>query len=86
MEGELKAEGREAVNLHILTCSTHLGESSQQPRPRGSRRAHFKEEASLTNFLFYGFLIKGLGAEQLAPKDWRKFSKYTRPPIILTST
>jgi hypothetical protein len=28
-----------------------------------------KEEASLTNFLFYGFLIKGLGAELLAPED-----------------
>jgi hypothetical protein len=28
-----------------------------------------KEEASLTNFLFYGFLIEGPGAELLAPKD-----------------
>jgi hypothetical protein len=29
----------------------------------------FKEGASLTNFLFYGFLIKGLGAEIFVPKD-----------------
>jgi hypothetical protein len=38
-----------------------------------------KEEARLTNFLFYGFLIKGLGAELLAPEDQRKFSKIKRP-------
>ena len=36
-------------------------------------RRHFKEEASLTNFLFEGFLIKGLGAEISAAKDCRKF-------------
>jgi hypothetical protein len=31
--------------------------------------ARFKEEASLTNFFFYGFLVKGLGAEISTPKD-----------------
>jgi hypothetical protein len=40
---------------------------------------HLKEEASLTNFLFYGFLIKGLGAELLAHEDRQKFSKIKRP-------
>jgi hypothetical protein len=39
--------------------------------PTRPRRAHFKEEASLTNF-FYGFLIKGLGAEIFTPKDGQK--------------
>jgi hypothetical protein len=33
----------------------------------------FKEEASLTNFLFSSFLIKGLGAEISAAKDCQKF-------------
>jgi hypothetical protein len=33
----------------------------------------FKEGASLINFLFYGFLIKGLGAEISSAKDCRKF-------------
>jgi hypothetical protein len=55
-------------------------ESPQWPRPRGFRGARFKEEASLTNFLFFGFLIKGLGAEILAPEDWRKFGKIRQPP------
>jgi hypothetical protein len=41
--------------------------------------ARLKEKASLTNFLFYGFLIKGLGAELLAPEDRRKFSKIKLP-------
>ncbi len=51
----------------ILMCFND--ESPQWPRPRGYRKACFKEEASLTNFLFYGFLIKGLGAEIWAPED-----------------
>ncbi len=42
-----------------------------------------QEETNLNNFLLYGFLIQGLGAEQLAPKDRQKFSKYTQLPIIL---
>jgi hypothetical protein len=53
----------------ILTFSAHFGESPQRPRPRGPKRARLKEEASLANFLIYGFLIKGLGAELLAPGD-----------------
>jgi hypothetical protein len=58
--------------------SAPFGESPQWPRPRGPKRAHLKEEAKLTNFLFYGFLIEGLVAELLAPKDRRKFSKFKR--------
>jgi hypothetical protein len=63
----------------ILTFSAHFGESPQRPRPRGPKRARLKEKASLTNFLFYGFFIKGLGAELLAPEDRRKFGKNKRP-------
>jgi hypothetical protein len=44
-----------------------------------------KEEAKLTNFLFYGFFIEGLGAELLAPKDWQKFSKFKQPFKFLIS-
>ncbi len=44
-----------------------------------------QEETKLNNFLLYGFLIESLGAEQSAPKDRRKFSKYMRPPKILRS-
>ncbi len=66
----------------ILTISAPFRESSQWPRPRGPKGAHLKEETKLNSFLLYGFLIEGLGAEQLAPKDRQKFSKYTRPPII----
>jgi hypothetical protein len=43
-------------------------------------RRRFKEEVSLTNFLFYGFLIKGLGAEISAVKDCQKRQ---RTPQIL---
>ncbi len=69
----------------ILTIPAPFGASSQWPRPRGPKGAHLKEETKLNNFLLYGFLIEGLGAEQLAPKDRRKFSKYMRPPKILRS-
>jgi hypothetical protein len=69
----------------ILTISAPFDESPQRPCPRGPKGAHLKEETKLNNFLLYGFLIEDLGAELLAPKDWRKFSKYTQPPIILTS-
>jgi hypothetical protein len=34
--------------------------------------SHALKEASLTNFLFYGFLIKDLGAEIWTAKDFRK--------------
>jgi hypothetical protein len=69
----------------ILMISAPFGVSPQWLRPRGPKGVSLKEETKLTNFLFYGFLIEGLGAEQLAPKDRRKFSKYTQRPIILTS-
>jgi hypothetical protein len=39
------------------------------PKISGSKGGRFKEEVSLTNFLSYGFFIKGLGAEILAAKD-----------------
>jgi hypothetical protein len=70
----------------ILTISAPFGASSQWPRPRGPKGAHLKEETKLNNFVLYGFLIEGLGAEQLAPKDRQKFSKYMRPPKILMSS
>jgi hypothetical protein len=44
-----------------------------------------KEEVKLINFLFYGLLIKGLGAELLASKDQRKFSKFKQPLKFLIS-
>jgi hypothetical protein len=43
-----------------------------------SQEGSFERGAKLTNFLFYDFLIEGLGAEQLAPKDRQKFSKFKR--------
>ncbi len=61
-----------------------LGATSQWPCPQGPK-AHLKEETKLNNFLLYGFLIGDLGAEKLAPKDRRKFSKYMRPPKFLRS-
>jgi hypothetical protein len=50
-----------------------------------AHEVHLKEETKLNNFLLYGFLIGVLGAEQSAPKDRQKFSKYTRPPKISRS-
>jgi hypothetical protein len=39
----------------ILMFSAPFGGSPQWPRPRGPKMACLKEEAKLTNFLFYGF-------------------------------
>jgi hypothetical protein len=64
--------------------SAPFGEPPQWPRPRGPKRAHLKEEAKLNNF-YYGFLIEGLGAELLAPKDQQKFSKFKWPLRFLIS-
>ncbi len=69
----------------ILTIPAPFSASSRWPRLRGPKGAQLKEKTKLNNFLLYGFLIEGLGAEQLAPKDRRKFSKYMRPPKILMS-
>ncbi len=69
----------------IWTIPAPFGATSQWPRPRGTKGAHLKEETKLNNFLLYSFLIGDLGAEQLAPKDRQKFSKYTRPPKFLRS-
>jgi hypothetical protein len=52
--------------------------SPQWPRPRGTEMVRLKEETKLNNFLFYGFLIEGLGAELLALKDRQNFSKFKR--------
>ncbi len=62
----------------IWLVSSSSGGTPWRPRPRGSEGWRFKEEASLTNFLFYGFLIKGLGAEISANIDCRKFGRCQR--------
>jgi hypothetical protein len=43
--------------------------SMSKGRTKTIARARLKEEARLTNFLFYSFLIEGLGAELWAPKN-----------------
>jgi hypothetical protein len=65
--------------------SAPFGGSPQWPRPGGPKRVRLKEEAKLTNFLFYGFLIEGLEAELLAPQDQQKFSKFKQPLKFLIS-
>jgi hypothetical protein len=78
--------------LRMACDATCFSAYMRQPRPfRHSsstathtrfQGAHLKEETKMNNFLPQSSLIRVLGAEQSAPKDWRKFPEYSRPQIF----
>ena len=70
------------VSLLICASPAPFGTAPRQPRPRGPKGAHLKEETKMNSFLLHSSLIRVLGAEQSAPKDRRKFPEYTRPQIF----
>jgi hypothetical protein len=70
---------------HLFICCRSpplLRSNFSTAAPTRSQGGWFERGDQMNNFLLHSSLIWVLGAEQSAPKDWRKFLEYRRPQIF----